>query len=177
MLFFFFFPKLYIFIGVKGEGGLIAGWGRSSGEENGSCVLAWEIPCTEEPDGLQSVESQESRQDTRLSDSFSRQEYWSGKSFPSPEDLPNPGIEPGSSALQADSLLPEPSAKPFIGSSKILLCISLEANQDPAPRLYCCSLTVPPLSLHPLPSLISICFNLFFGTQGRLWRLNVAYFL
>ena len=30
---------------------------------------------------------------------FSRQEYWSGLPFPSPEDLPNPGIEPGSPAL------------------------------------------------------------------------------
>ena len=35
---------------------------------------------------------------------FSRQEYWSGLSFPSPEDLPDPGIEPWSPALQADSL-------------------------------------------------------------------------
>jgi len=35
---------------------------------------------------------------------FSRQEYWSGLSFPSPEDLPDPGIEPGSPELQADSL-------------------------------------------------------------------------
>ena len=34
---------------------------------------------------------------------FSRQEYWSGLPFPSPGDLPNPGIKPGSPALQADS--------------------------------------------------------------------------
>ena len=39
---------------------------------------------------------------------FSRQEYWSGLPFPSPEDLPNPGIEPGSPTLQADSLTSEP---------------------------------------------------------------------
>ena len=39
-----------------------------------------------------------------LSMGFSRQEYWSGLPFPFPEDLPNPGIEPGSLALQADSL-------------------------------------------------------------------------
>ena len=38
---------------------------------------------------------------------FSRQEYWSGLPFPSPGDLPNPGIEPGSPALQAYSLLSE----------------------------------------------------------------------
>ena len=43
---------------------------------------------------------------------FSKQEYWSGLPFPSPGDLPNPGIEPGSPALQADSLLSEPSEKP-----------------------------------------------------------------
>ena len=36
---------------------------------------------------------------------FPRQEYWSGLPFPSPRDLPNPGIEPGSPALQADFLL------------------------------------------------------------------------
>ena len=39
-----------------------------------------------------------------LSLEFSRQEYWSGLLFSSPWDLPNPGIEPGSPALQADSL-------------------------------------------------------------------------
>ena len=42
---------------------------------------------------------------------FSRPEYWSGKPFPSPGDLPNPGIEPRSPALQADSLLAEPQGK------------------------------------------------------------------
>ena len=42
-----------------------------------------------------------------LSMGFSRQEYWSGLPFPSPEDLPDPGIEPGSPALQVDSLLTE----------------------------------------------------------------------
>ena len=35
---------------------------------------------------------------------FSRKEYWSGLPFPSPGDLPNPEIEPGSPALEADSL-------------------------------------------------------------------------
>ena len=39
-----------------------------------------------------------------LSIGFSREEYWSGLPFPSPGDLPDPGIEPGSLALQADSL-------------------------------------------------------------------------
>ena len=44
---------------------------------------------------------------------FSRQEYWSGLPFPSPGNLPNPGTEPGSLALQADSLLSESSGMPF----------------------------------------------------------------
>ena len=42
---------------------------------------------------------------------FPRQEYWSGLPFPSSGDLPDPGIEPGSPALQADSLLTEPPDK------------------------------------------------------------------
>ena len=43
-----------------------------------------------------------------LSMEFSRQEYWSGLPFPSPGDLPNPGIKPRSPALQADDLPSEP---------------------------------------------------------------------
>ena len=43
---------------------------------------------------------------------FSRQEYWSGLPFPSPGDLPDPGIEPRSPALQADALPSEPPGKP-----------------------------------------------------------------
>ena len=39
---------------------------------------------------------------------FSRQEYRSGLPFPSPGDLPDPGIEPGSPAFQADALTSEP---------------------------------------------------------------------
>ena len=46
-----------------------------------------------------------------LSMGFSRQDYWSGLPFPSPGDLPNPGIEPGSLALQADALTSEPPGK------------------------------------------------------------------
>ena len=42
----------------------------------------------------------------------SRQESWSGFPFPSPGDLPNPGIKPGSPALRADSLPPEPPGNP-----------------------------------------------------------------
>ena len=45
---------------------------------------------------------------------FSRQECWSGLPFPSPGDLPDPGIEPGSPALWADALPSEPPGKPIL---------------------------------------------------------------
>ena len=45
-----------------------------------------------------------------LSMGFSRQEYWSGAPLPPPEDLPDPGIGPGSPALQAGASLSEPPA-------------------------------------------------------------------
>ena len=44
---------------------------------------------------------------------FSRQEYWSGQPFPSPGNLPDPGIELKSPALKADSLPFEPPGKPL----------------------------------------------------------------
>jgi len=52
---------------------------------------------------------------------FSRQEFSrSGLPFPSPEDLPDPGIKPGSTALQADSLPSEPPGKPIISYPSII---------------------------------------------------------
>ena len=49
-----------------------------------------------------------------LSMGFSKQEYWSGLPFPSPGDLPNPGIKLGSLVLQADTLPSEPPGKCFV---------------------------------------------------------------
>ena len=49
---------------------------------------------------------------------FSRPEYWSGWPFPSPGDLPNPGIKPRSPALQEDSLPAEPQEKTFFTINK-----------------------------------------------------------
>jgi len=49
-----------------------------------------------------------------LSMEFSRQEYWSGFLFPSPKGFPDPGIEPRSPTLQADSLPSETSGMPHI---------------------------------------------------------------
>ena len=49
-----------------------------------------------------------------LSMGFSKQEYCSGLPLPSPEDLPYPGMEPGSPVLQADSSKTEPPGKPLL---------------------------------------------------------------
>ena len=63
------------------------------------CVGLFETPW---PVAYQSSQSME----------FFRQEYWSGLPFPSPGDLPDPGMEPGSPALEADALTSEPPGKP-----------------------------------------------------------------
>ena len=72
-----------------------------------------------------------------LSMEFSKQEYWSGLSLPSPGDLPNLGIELKSSTLQADSLLSEPPGKPY---DKPRQCIKEQrhhfANKDPYSQSY-----------------------------------------
>ena len=54
-----------------------------------------------------------------LSMEFSRQEYWSELPFPSPGDLPHPGIGPGSPAYQAVSLSSEPPGKSNIGQDSV----------------------------------------------------------
>ena len=53
----------------------------------------------------------------------SRQEYWSGLPFPSPGDLPDLGIEPGSPAFQADTLPSEPPGKPTRGILIVSCCL------------------------------------------------------
>ena len=53
---------------------------------------------------------------------FSRQEYWTGLPFPSPGDLPDPGIEPGSPTLQADTLPSAPPGKPLEERNYSLKC-------------------------------------------------------
>ena len=52
---------------------------------------------------------------------FSRPEYWSGLPFPSPEDLPDPGIEPRFPELQGDSLPSEPPGKPNLQNRNRLI--------------------------------------------------------
>ena len=61
---------------------------------------------------------------------FSRQEYWSGLPFPFPGDLPNPGIEPGSPALQEDSLTFEPLGKhrQSLGNKNDFVCVCVSCS-------------------------------------------------
>ena len=66
-----------------------------------SCVQLFGTPWTVAYQAPQSME-------------FPRQEYWNGLPFPSPGDLPDPGIEPRSPTLQADALLSKPLGKPYI---------------------------------------------------------------
>ena len=64
---------------------------------------------------------------------FSRQEYWSGLPFPSPGDLPNPGIKSRSPALEADALTSEPK-NPYKGYKiGIKYLISNSAKNDKHP--------------------------------------------
>ena len=87
---------------------------------------------------------------------FSRQEYWSGLPFPSPGDLPDPGIKPRSPALQADALTSEPQGKPFHSFMKV-------------PYNYC-------ISISPFIS-VDICF-MYLGTSMSVAYMfpNVIYF-
>ena len=93
-----------------------------------------------------------------LSMGFSRQECWSGLSFPPPGDLPNPGIEPGSPTLQADSLLAESQGKSLhhLGSTllistdmRMIKCKD-SAHQKVKTRL----LQTTPFSAHVSPALL-----------------------
>ena len=109
---------------------------------------------------------------------FSRQDYWSGLPFPSLGDLPNPGIEPRSPALEADALTSEPPGKlyhykrEYIGVSKHIVILSLNVlfvilllgaiakhfsftREFTHPWTILSPMALPPLL--PLPSLIYNC--------------------
>ena len=75
---------------------------------------------------------------------FPRQEYWSGLPFPSPGDLPDPGIEPASAALAGGFFTTEPPGKPFYPSSHLIVNAyhtdvfspSYHFSPPPTPFLY-----------------------------------------
>ena len=89
---------------------------------------------------------------------FSRQEYWTGLPFPSPEDLPNSGIKPGSPALQADTLLSKP-----IGASLVAQRVKQLPAMREAPRsliyfnLFAPSIGLLACLLHLLQSCLTLC--------------------
>ena len=80
-------PRVFGFLGIQ--------WDQRLHAKSLSRVQLFVTPWTVAHQAPQSME-------------FSRQEYWSGLPFPSPGDLPDPGIKPGSPALQADALPSEP---------------------------------------------------------------------
>ena len=90
-------------MGCEGLGGV--GKNRCENHGGGGGIVAQSC--------LTLATSQTAVRQAPLSVGFSRQECWSGLPFPSPGDLPNLGIEPGSPALQADSLLTELCRKPM----------------------------------------------------------------
>ena len=81
---------------------------------------------------------------------FPRQEYWSGLSFPSPGDLPDPGIEPGSPAFQADALPSKPPGKPSGGKGETSPhCASCWAELHKEPTTHTTTPEQSSFSLNP----------------------------
>ena len=89
---------------------------------------------------------------------FSRPEYWRGLLFPSPGDLPNPGIEPSSPAFQADSLPAEPQGKPKnIGVGSLSLLQRIFPTQESNKGLLHCRWILYQLSYQG--SFMCLCVN------------------
>ena len=88
-------PKKYRETRIREENKNAARGGGKAKVKSLSCVQLFGAPWTAADQGPPSM-------------GFSRQEYWSGLPFPSPRDLPDPGIEPESPSLQADTLPSEP---------------------------------------------------------------------
>ena len=104
---------------------------------------------------------------------FSRPEYWSGLPFPSPGDLPNPGIAPRSPPFQADSLPAEPQGKPKntgVGSLSLLQGIfpTQELNQG----LLCCRQILHQLSYEVSPKLTVIWSK---KKKKTIWEENAIF--
>ena len=110
---------------------------------------------------------------------FSRQEYWSGKPFPSSGNLSDSGIEPGSPALQADSSLSEPPRKPesVIITHNSPAILSLPSCSHPTlighhrvPGWAPCATPQPPTS-HVLYLTVYICQCYFLNSSYPLLLL------
>ena len=89
---------------------------------------------------------------------FSKKEIWSGQPSPSPGDLFNPGIEPRSPTLQADSLPAEAQGKPKItGVGSISLLQRTFPAQESNRRLLHCKPILYQLSYHGSPNCMLNC--------------------
>ena len=103
---------------------------------------------------------------------FSRPEYWSGQPFPSPGDLPNPGVEPRSPALQADSLPAEPTGTRTYRKD----ALHVGAPQVPFhPSLCSPSLQTPERLQHNIPCLF--CSSPIPSFQFLIIRVILAFLL
>ena len=114
---------------------------------------------------------------------FSRQEYWSGLPFPSPGDLPDPGIKPRSPALQADSLPSEPPGKLWIEQR---ITFKLHRHHLPSSCHFCCkqpAFQAWPGDLHrflkaiwlPCPPVSFCCQDPFEGCNVPLARFYPSF--
>ena len=114
---------------------------------------------------------------------FSRQECWSGLPFPFPGDLPDPGIEPGSPALQADALPSEPPGKLIYFNWRLITlqyCIGFATHQHesttglhvfPILNLSHTSLPIPSLWVIPVhqPQASCIMHWTWTGDSFHIW--------
>ena len=114
---------------------------------------------------------------------FSSQEHWSGLSCPPPGDLPNPGIEPRSSTLQADSLPSEPPGKPKnTGMGSLSLLQGIFLIQELNWGLLLCRLIVYQLSYQGSPTRLhngsqngnKSQKSLFTGIRTLVFRKNMV---
>ena len=85
---------------------------------------------------------------------FTRQKYWSGLPFPSPGDLPNPGIKPRSPTLQVDSLPAELQGKPNTGVGSLSLLQRIFPTQESNPGLPHCRWILSQLSHKGSPRIL-----------------------
>ena len=98
-----------------------------------------------------------------LSMEFSRQECWSMLPFHSPENLPDPGIKPGSPSLRADSLPSEPPGKRFqrpVLSKRLMQCVWVLAVFPFAQVLSTCHVCFPTCNIISILSISSFWTNL-----------------
>ena len=93
---------------------------------------------------------------------ISRQEYWSGLSFPTSGDLPDPGIKLWSPALQANSLLSEPPGKPILNN---IMSIS---SENPVLRERKMKEKFTQALITPYTKLLSLSYCLLIGPMHFL---------